>query len=140
MKQKIIITVIVIVIGLAIYFYYKGKNSEPKEFKKLASTGNPALEAEDNAFTKELWAAFTKSTGESPNWVMESAIATVTGESDHHLGLGSFYRHKGVLLKSGALFATIQAGYQPLGKLSQQQWQELWDMYSNWHNKINLKY
>lgn len=139
-NKKIMITIVIlIVVGMLGYYFYK--RGLTADLSKAGGTGNGELDKEDAAFVKKFWSEFTKRAGETPTWVLDSAVKKTMGEEDTS-GLDSFYRANGALLKSGALFATIQGGYIPYGfsKVTAQGWQELWDLYTGWKTGINLKY
>lgn len=133
MNKKIILSFLVIGAAAVAYFYYR-KNT-------------PAMVAtypEDNEFTQKLWAEFSKRAHDSPPWIMEQAIDLYQGNHPDADLYDSFYRINGKMLKAGALFGIIQRGYvgteTNLFGSNSQQWQELWDFYSNWHAKMTLKY
>lgn len=137
-KIMLILGIVIVLAFAAFYFYKRGITSD---YLKLGGTGNADLDKEDNEFTKKLWAEFTKRAGETPAWIVDLALKKTSGEEDTS-GLDSFYRVNGTLLKSGALFATIQGGYVPNGfsKLSAADWQYLWDLYTQWKTSVNIKY
>lgn len=137
-KMLLVVMIIAVLAAAGYYFYRRGLTAD---LVKSGGTGNAALDKDDAEFVKKFWAEFTKQAGETPAWVLESALKKTNGEEDTS-GLNSFYRTNGALTKSGALFATIQGGYIPYGfsKVSPAGWQLLWDMYMKWKTNIDLKY
>lgn len=134
MNKKIILSIIVIGAAAGAYFYYK-KNS---------TSSMVATYPEDNVFTQKLWAEFSKRAHDSPPWIMEQAIDLYQGNHPDADLYDSFYRINGKMLKAGALFGIIQRGYvgteTNLFGSKSQQWQELWDLYTNWHYQMIMKY